>query len=250
MTLRDRVVVITGGSRGIGRACVLQACGLGARVVFCSRQGGDSHRAVEAAAAAAGGAAVGAVADVAQEGDVARLFELARARFGGVDAVVSNAAVLRDDLLVSSTTEAWDAVIEANLTGGFLVIREAIRAFLQDGRRGRIVAIGSLSQRGVAGNASYAVAKGGLEGLVSDVARTYAPSGISACMVIPGYVDTALTAGMSDQARRTLIEGCPMRRSGSALEVASVVCHLLSDSAAALTGQSVLVAGGLREVPP
>ena len=249
MTLAGKVVVVTGGARGIGRGCVVRAASLGAHVVFCSRNGGDAHREVEAEAAAAGGMARGIVADVTREDDVARLLRDAGERFGPVDGVVCNAATLRDELLVSTTTEGWDAVVEANLTGGFAVVREALRAFLSGERRGRIVAIGSISQRGVSGNASYAVAKGGMEGLVREVARRYAPFGIAATMVVPGYVETGLSAVMSDHIRNALIAKCPMRRPGTREEIAAVVCHLLGGSAATLSGETVFVSGGLGEVP-
>jgi 3-oxoacyl-[acyl-carrier protein] reductase len=252
VTLAGKGIVVTGGSRGIGRACVLQAVARGARVVFCSRQDGPDSRQVEAAAAAQGGvnAALGIAADVSDERSVARLFHVARQQFGAVHGVVNNAAISREQLLVSMTTENWDAVVDTNLTGGFLVAREAIRHFLEQGRGGRIVAIGTLSQFGVAGNASYVVSKGGLAGLTRRIARQYAQVGIVSTMVVPGYVETALSASLTHEDRRTLIDGCPMRRSGSPEEIASVVAFLLADTAAGLNGQALFATGGLREVPP
>jgi NAD(P)-dependent dehydrogenase (short-subunit alcohol dehydrogenase family) len=186
---------------------------------------------------------------VSDEADVVRLFETARRRFGAVHGAVSNAAIVRDQLLVSATTEDWDAVIGANLTGGFLVMREAVRSFLAQGGGGRIVTIGSLSQHGVAGNASYAVSKGGLQGLVREISSRYAHLAITSSVVIPGYVETALSADMTAWSRQALIDGCPMRRPGSPEEIASVVTYLLSDAAAGLDGQTIFVSGGLREVP-
>jgi 3-oxoacyl-[acyl-carrier protein] reductase len=251
MTLAGRVIVVTGGSRGIGRACVLRAVALGAQVVFCSRTDGPESREVEAAASGSrrGGAAIGVAADVSDEAAVMRVFETARRRFGMVHGVVSNAAVVRDELLVSATTEEWDEVIGANLTGGFLVVREAVRTFLDQGGCGRIVAIGSLSQHGVSGNASYAVSKGGLEGLAREITWRYAELGIAFNVVVPGYIETKLTSGMSDTSKFALIDGCPMRRAGSADEVASVVTYLLSDAAQGLDAQAIYASGGLREVP-
>ena len=249
MTLDRKVVVLTGGSRGIGRACVLHAVAAGACVVFCSRSDGPESRETEAAAARLGGTgtALGIAADVSREADVIRLFHAARRRFGAVHCAVNNAAVIHDQLLVSATTEDWDAVIETNLTGGFLVAREAIRAFRVQRTGGRIVAIGTLSQGGASGNASYAVSKGGLEGLTRDISRQYAHAGIVSNMVIPGYVVTALSSGMSESSQRAVIDGCPMRRAGSPDEIASVVVYLLSD-AAGVDGQTIFVSGGLREV--
>jgi 3-oxoacyl-[acyl-carrier protein] reductase len=161
MILANSVVVVTGGSRGIGRACVLDAVAQGARVVFCNRRDGPERGDVEAAAAAIGGAhaAIGMTADVSDDVAVARLFAEARERFGIVHGVVNNAAISREQLLVSATTDDWNAVIECNLTGSFHVARAAIRTFLEQGSGGRIVAVGTLSQYGVSGNASYATSK-------------------------------------------------------------------------------------------
>jgi 3-oxoacyl-[acyl-carrier protein] reductase len=247
VTLEGKAIVVTGGSRGIGRACVLEAIALGARVLFCSRSDGDESREVEATAATLGGSdAHGVQVDVADEVHVARLFETARQRFGSVHGVVTSAAIIHDQLLASATTEDWDAVMETNLTGGFLLAREALRTFIAQGTGGAIVTIGTLSQRGVSGNASYATSKGGLEGLTMEIARQYASRGIVANMVIPGYVETAMSAAMSETSRRALIDGCPMRRAGSPSEIASTVMHLLMGR---ITGQTIFASGGLREVP-
>lgn len=247
--LAGRVVVVTGGTRGIGRACVLRAVAHGARVVFCSRQDGDDARALEAVAARAGaGAAVGIAADVGDEAQVEALFEEARARHGAVHGVVNNAAASRERLLVSMTTEEWDAVLETNLTGGFLVARAALRCFLEQGTGGRVVSIGTLSQNGVAGNAGYAASKGGLAGLTRHIAAHYAHAGIAAAMVVPGYVETALSASLTDAQKRALIDGCPQRRAGTPDEIAEVVTFLLAHATTG-AGAVVRAAGGLREVP-
>lgn len=250
--LADRVIIVTGGSRGIGRACVLHCVALGARVVFCSRTDGEDSREVEELARAIAGtdAAHGIRADVSADDDVARLFGFARREYGVVHGVVSNAAVIRDGLLASMSTEDWDDVIAANLTGGFLVLREAIRTFLAQAGSGRIVTIGTLSQAGVQGNIGYAASKAALQALTRDTAHRYASAAITANMVVPGYVDTALSSRMSAAARRALIDGAPMRRAGGTDEIAAVVAWLLSDAAADVSGQTLHASGGLREVPP
>jgi 3-oxoacyl-[acyl-carrier protein] reductase len=249
--LADRVVIVTGGSRGIGRACVLHAVARGARVAFCARRDSHALREVEAAAAALAGedVAMAIVADVSVESSVTHLFDTVRSRWGQVHGVVNNAAISREQLLVTTATEDWDAVLETNLTGAFLVAREAVRLFLAQGSGGRIVNIGTLSQFGVTGNASYSASKGGLAGLTRMLAQQYSHDEIGSTMVVPGYIETALSARMSETSKRALIEGCPMRRPGSPDEVAAVVSFLLSDGAAGLDGETVFVSGGLHEVP-
>jgi 3-oxoacyl-[acyl-carrier protein] reductase len=252
VSLEGKVIVVTGGSRGIGKACVLEAVTQGARVVFCSRADGPVSRRVEESAAAIAGradAAIGLAADVSVEADVHRLFEAVRVRHGGIDAVVSNAAISREGLLVSTQTADWDAVLGVNLTGAFLVAREAVRSFLRQGGGGRLVFIGTLSQNGVSGNASYGASKGGIAGLSRLIAHRYAADGIVSSTVVPGYVETALTGVMNDEDKRRLVDGCPLRRAGSPSEIAAVVTFLLSDRASGANGQTLFAAGGLQEVP-
>jgi 3-oxoacyl-[acyl-carrier protein] reductase len=249
--LTDRVILVTGGSRGIGRACVLEAVRQGARVVFCSRQDGPDSRAVEAegAALAGPGVAIGVAADIADEASVLKMFEVLHNRFGTLDGVVNNAAISREQLLVPMTTEEWDSVLAANLTGSFLVARESLRSFLTHNRNGSIVSIGTLSQYGISGNASYATSKGGLLGLTRQIASQYSSRGITSNMVVSGYVETALSASVSAAAARALIDGSSLRRAGLPEEIAAVVTFLLSPEAAALNGQVIHATGGLREVP-
>jgi 3-oxoacyl-[acyl-carrier protein] reductase len=250
VTLHGKVVIVTGGSRGIGRACVLDAARRGARVLFCSRTDGADSREVEAAARGGGrGEALGVAADVADEAGVTGLFAVARERYGRIDGVVSNAAISREQMLVTMPTEAWDAVMATNLTGAFLVVRRAVLVFLEQGSGGRLVAIGTLSQHGAAGNTSYAASKGGVAGLIRSVARDYGPRGIAANVVVPGYVETALSAGLPESSKRALIEGCPLRRPASADEIATIVSFLLSDESAGLEDQVIFATGGLLEVP-
>lgn len=251
MTLAGRVIVITGGSRGIGRACVLAAVDQGARVVFCSRGNGDDSRVVEAEAAARGGAGVawGLGTDVADETAVAKMMATARDRFGAVHGVVNNAAISREGLLISMPTSWWESVIDVNLTGAFLVAREAARVFLEQGHGGRIVSIGTLSQYGVVGNAGYAASKGGLLGLTRELARQYGAFGVCANMVVPGYVETAMSDGMSEEARLALVNSCPLNRPGTPEEIANVVTFLLSPAMSGLNGAEIHATGGLTAIP-
>jgi 3-oxoacyl-[acyl-carrier protein] reductase len=251
MNLDRQVVVVTGGSRGIGRSCALQAAALGARVVFCARRDGPERQAIEAEAAERGqpGAVIGVHADVTREEDVVRLFAVARQEFGAITSVVINAASSREALLVSTDTASWDEVMATNLTGSFLVARQAVRAFLDQQSGGQLVLMGTLSQNGVAGNGAYAASKGGALGLTRVIARDYGGRGVRANMVVPGYVETALSSTLTPHQRRSLVDGCPLRRPGSPDEIASVAMFLLSDAARGLNGRAVFASGGMLETP-
>lgn len=250
MSLEDKVLVVTGGTRGIGRAIVLGAVEQGARVVFCGRQVSDEALRVQAEAEArVPGSARGVAADIAHEADVDHLFATTLDIFGRIDVAINNAAISRENLLVAMPVEDWDAVIAVNLTGSLLVARRALRTFLERGDGGRIVSVGTLAQHGAPGNTSYAASKGGLVGLTRAIARQYGDVGIFANMVVTGYVETALSAELPAFAKRALIDACPMRRAGSPEEIARAVLFLASDRASGLNGQMVYASGGLLEVP-
>jgi len=248
--MRDgRVVLVTGGTRGIGRACVLDAARTGATVAFCGRNG-DWIGPVEREAAALGApGTLGVVADVSREDDVIRFFDAARDRFGEIHAVIHNAAISRESLLVAATDDDVDAVVDTDLTGSFLVVRQAVRAFLERSSGGRLVLIGTLSQNGARGNAVYAAAKGGAGELVRVVSDAYGSRGIVANSVVSGYAKTDLSESLPESARRALVEGCPLRRSASPEEIAAVAMFLLSDAGSGIRGQAVFATGGLLEVP-
>jgi 3-oxoacyl-[acyl-carrier protein] reductase len=250
VSVEGKVVVVTGGSRGIGRAIVLGAVERGARVVFCARHiGEESERVQEEAKAIGGPGRVIAVrADVSREDDVEALFAAALGAFGRVDVAINNAAILRANVLVSLPCEDWDIVMATNLTGAFLVARRALRAFLARDGGGRIVSLGTLAQNGARANSCYAASKGGLVGLTRAIARQYGDRGVSANLVVTGYVETALSAGLPESARQTILDTCPARRVGLAEEIASVALFLASDRAAGFNGQAVLTSGGLIDV--
>jgi 3-oxoacyl-[acyl-carrier protein] reductase len=250
--LEDKVVVVTGGSRGIGRAIVLGAVERGARVAFCARTLGPGAEAVRDEAAARAGApnrVLAVRADVSKEAEVEALFDAAIERFGRVDVAVNNAAVNRDDLLVRLPVEVFDEVIATNLTSAFLVARRAISEFIAQGEGGRIVSIGSLSENGATSQASYASSKGGLQGLTRTIAKEYGRRGIYANVVVAGYVETELSTGMPEVAKRFLVDACPQRRAGTAEEVAAAVLFLASGRASFVNGETIRAAGGLVDVP-
>ena len=248
--LTDKVVVVTGGSRGIGRSIVLRAVAEGAKVVFCARTlGADSEDVARQAESIGGtGSAIATQADVSREADVEALFDLVIDRHDRVDVLVNNAGVNRDALLVHQSTEAFDEVIATNLTGAFLTSRRAVQEFLGQGEGGRIVAIGSVSAGGATSQSAYAASKGGLVGLTRTIAKEYGHKGIVANVVVAGFVETTLTAGVSDEGRRLLQESSALRRIGKAEEIAAVAVYLASSRASFINGEEVHASGGLREI--
>lgn len=249
--LAGKIVVVTGGSRGIGRAIVLESVARGARVVFCARVlGPETDDVVREAEAVGGpGAAFAVAADVSREADVEALFDATVARHDRVDVLVNNAGINRDDLLVRLSTEVFDEVIATNLTSAFLASRRAVQEFLAQGDGGRIVSISSLSQNGATSQSAYAASKGGLRGLTRTLAKEYGHKGIFANLVAVGYVETELSKRMPETIRRHLIETSPLRRCGLAEEIAQVVLYLASGRASYTNGDTVHASGGLWDVP-
>ncbi|MET0556488.1 MAG: SDR family oxidoreductase [Vicinamibacteria bacterium] len=238
--LADRTVLVTGGSRGIGRAIVRGALARGARVAYCSR--GDA-----AEEPAAGDRVLAVRADVSREEDVHGFFAAAARAFGPPDAVVSNAGVSRQALLVHTEADALDALLSVNLTGAFLVARAALGAFAEGG--GAIVFVGSIQSEGSPRGASaYATSKGGLGGLVRSLARDQAARGVRANQVVTGFVETDLTHDLPDEARRRVLELLPLRRLPAVEEVADVALFLASPRSSGLNGATLHASGGLREM--
>lgn len=241
--LADRVILVTGGSRGIGAEIVRQAAERGAMVAFCARTLG--HPQEEGLQA---GRVVAVRADVSREDEVEKLFDATLHAFGRVDVVVNNAGISREGLLVSLPTTAWNEVIATNLTGAFLVSRRAIKEFLAQGAAGRIISIGSVMQEGAPSNASYSASKGGLIGLTRTIAHEYGSRGVRAHLVVAGAVETELTQDVPESIRRAVVEACPQKRQATASEVAAAVLFLASPRAGLANGTAIRVAGGLREV--
>lgn len=254
--LAGKVVVVTGGSRGIGRAIVVNAARRGARVAFCARAAGEEVTATlaEVAAVAPGAAAGGTEAlfmpaDVRNEADIEAFFDAVIERFGRVDVAVNNAGINRDALLVHTESEAFDDVIATNLTGSFLVARRALLEMLAQGEGGRIIGIGSISQAGATSQAAYAASKGGLVGLTRTIAKEYGARGITANLVVTGLVDTALSARLLPALHDFMIERSAIRRAGTPDEVAGAVLWLASDAASYVNGALLHASGGWVDVP-
>lgn len=240
-----RVAVVTGASRGIGRAIAVALGQAGHRVAvnYLTRD----HEAKETVAMIerAGGAAISVQADVADPREVARCFEAVAGDLGPVSVLVNNAGLRKDGLGLTMTDEAWDEVIGTCLSGTFYCSRAALRPMLGQ-RFGRIVNVASVAGlRGSAGQANYCAAKSGVVGLTKTLAREVAAKGITVNAVAPGLIDTDLTADLDDRQRHALVSGIPAKRAGTAQEVASLVGWLCSDEAAYVTGSVISMDGGM-----
>jgi len=246
MTLEGRRVVVTGGSRGIGRAIVLACAREGAAVAFTYASNAAAAEETLAATRALGRPCAGFQSDVADSEAVTRAFQDAKAALGGApDVLVNNAAVTHDGMLMLTSDAAWDRVLATNLKGAFLCSKAALRGMIA-GKWGRIVNVVSPAAfLGKEGAAAYAASKGGLVALTKTLAREVARYGITVNAVSPGLVDTELIAGMAPAQREAAESRIPLGRLATADEVAAAVVHLVSPASAYVTGTTLHVDGGL-----
>ena len=241
--LRDRVAIVTGASRGIGRAVAKRLAEAGAAVVAAAR--GDHADGVAADIRAAGGRAVGVGVDVTEPRLVEAMVRTALDEYGRIDVLVNNAGIVRDRLALRMTPADWDAVVATNLTAAFACARAVLRPMIRQ-RGGRIINVGSVVGRmGNAGQANYAASKAGLEGFSRSLAREVASRGVTVNVVAPGMIDTDMTAGLDESAQAALLAQIPMGRLGTTDDVAGAVCFLASDEAAYVTGHVLAVNGGM-----
>ena len=239
--LSGRVALVTGSTRGIGRAIAERLAECGAKVAVVGREQGRA----EDAARALGGEARGFACDVSDTAAVAGLVEQVEKAFGSLDILVNNAGLTRDNLLMRIKDDDWDAVLDANLRGAFAAIRAASRGMMKR-RWGRIVNIASVV--GIIGNkgqANYAASKAGLIGLTKSVAKELASRNILANAVAPGFIETDMTAAMTPEARAALSGQIPLERLGTPADIAGIVAFLASEHAAYITGQVLVVDGGM-----
>lgn len=241
--LNEKVALVTGASRGIGRAIALALAEEGAKVVINYASSSGAADEVVAKIEAAGGEAIAVQADVSEEEQVERLFKAAIDRWGRVDVLVNNAGITRDTLLMRMKTPDWQAVINLNLTGVFLCSRAASKVMLKQ-RSGRIINIASVvGEMGNPGQANYSAAKGGVIALTKTLAKELAPRGVTANAVAPGFIATEMTQVLKAD---DLLKFIPLGRYGEAEEVAGLVRFLAADTAAAyITGQVINVDGGM-----
>lgn len=241
--LTDRVAVVTGASRGIGRAIARELAACGARVVAAARE--DHAADVARDVTAAGGRAEALTLDVTDSGEVERAFGGIVQRLGRIDILVNNAGIARDQLMLRMKRADWDAVIETNLTGAFTCSQLVLKPMIKQ-KRGRIINISSVvGQSGNPGQANYAASKAGLIGFSKALAREVASRNITVNVVSPGMIETDMTRGISTAAKGDWSADIPLGRIGQPEDVAWAVCFLASDQAAYITGQVLAVNGGM-----
>ena len=239
--LTGKVVFVTGSTRGIGLAIARAMHGAGAKVAIVGR---DAERA-RVVAAELGERTTGVGCDVAVAEQVDAALAAAEAALGPIDVLVNNAGLTRDNILVRLTDADWDAVLDANLKGAFHTTRTVIKGMMKR-RSGRIINVTSIvGLVGNKGQANYAASKAGLIGLSKSVAKEYASRGVLVNCVAPGFIETDMTSGLPDAAKATLLQGIALGRLGRPEDVAGAALFLASDLAAYITGQVLVVDGGM-----
>jgi 3-oxoacyl-[acyl-carrier protein] reductase len=241
--LTQRVALVTGASRGIGRAIALGLAGNGAAVA-CAARGENARDTVEAIAAGGGQADLVAL-DVNEPAAVERAVAGVLERRTRIDILVCNAGIARDQLLLRMKREDWDAVLATNLTSAFVLTQAVLKPMLRQ-RSGRIIAVSSVvGQMGNAGQANYAASKAGLIGFCKATAREVASRGITVNVVAPGLIDTEMTRALTGDAKQDWSDRIPLGRLGTPDDVAAAVCFLASDEASYITGHVLAVNGGM-----
>ncbi|MEF3272833.1 MAG: 3-oxoacyl-[acyl-carrier-protein] reductase [Chloroflexus sp.] len=245
LDLSGRVAIVTGGSRGIGRATAERLAGSGATVVVNYRGNAAAAEATVAAITASGGKAIAVQGDVSQPGDVEHLVKTTLEQFGRIDILVNNAGITRDNLLLRMKESDFDEVIAINLRGVFLCTRAVLRPMTKQ-RFGRIINITSvIGLIGNAGQANYAAAKAGIIGFTKSTAREMASRGITVNAIAPGFIETEMTDALSEETRKAILATIPLGRFGQPAEVAGLVCFLASDAGGYISGQTLTIDGGM-----
>jgi 3-oxoacyl-[acyl-carrier protein] reductase len=245
ISLDGRVAMVTGASQGIGRACAVALAKAGAQVAIAAR---NASKLAEVAAEieAAGGKATAFEMDLASEDSVKAVAKAAVAHYGKIEILVNNGGITRDNLMLRMKLADWNAVLQTNLTGAFL-LTQAVSSSMLKARWGRIINIASVvGETGQAGQANYAASKAGLIGLTMSLARELASRNITVNAVAPGYISTPMTDVLNDQQRSAMLTQIPLDRAGTPDDVASAVVFLASDQASYITGHVLDVNGGMH----
>ena len=243
--LAGKIALVTGASQGIGRACALALAADGAAVALAARNE-EKLRAVAQEITSAGGQADVFPLDLSDEASIKNGVKAVLAKLGRVDILVNNAGITRDMLLLRMKRADWDAVLATNLTGTFLVT-QAVLSSMMKSRWGRIISIASVvGQTGQAGQANYAAAKAGLIGFTKSVAREMASRNVTANVVAPGMIETAMTAVLDEKQKAAMMQIIPLGRVGTDQEIAHAVAFLASEKAAYITGHTLDVNGGMH----
>jgi 3-oxoacyl-[acyl-carrier protein] reductase len=244
MNLSNRVALVTGSSRGIGKAIALKLSEAGANVVVNDTSGNAQK--VSEQIRQNGKQSIACVADVSSSVEVNAMMDEVAETFGKIDILVNNAGIIRDQLLIRMTDEEWESVLDVDLKSVFFCTRAAIKYMLKQ-RYGRIISISSVvGLGGNAGQSNYASAKAGIIGFTKSIAREVAARGITVNAVAPGFIDTGMTQCLTDEQKQELFMRIPLGYLGSSEDVANAVVFLASDEARYITGQVLSVDGGMR----
>jgi 3-oxoacyl-[acyl-carrier protein] reductase len=242
-SLEGKVILVTGASRGIGKAIASQLKALGGNVIGTAT---SEHGAANISEYL--GEGQGLVLNVTDDASISAMFDLIKEKHGSVDVLVNNAGITRDNLMMRMKDDEWDDIIDTNLTSVFKISKAVLRAMMKK-RNGRIINIGSVvGTMGNAGQVNYATAKAGLIGFTKSLAREVASRGITVNTVSPGFIDTDMTQTLTDEQKEGIFAQVPANRLGKPEEIANAVAFLASDSAAYITGETLHVNGGMYMV--
>ncbi len=244
MNLKDKVVIVTGSTKGIGKEIALEFGRCGAKVVVSGRNEDRANEVCEEIRAA-GGEATAVIADVSKMEDAQTLIDKTAETYGRIDVLVNNAGITRDNLIMRMKEEDWNTVVDINLKGTFNCVKSITRLMMKQ-RGGKIINITSVvGQIGNAGQVNYSASKAGIIGLTKSVAKELATRGITCNAIAPGFIETDMTDVLDEKTREGLLTQIPLNRLGSVSDIARVTTFLASDAADYITGQTINVDGGM-----